>query len=649
MTSWLATLFTRLRPEVKDGWRVSILAALPVAICAYLVALWLEYPSGQYNVFDHASYLAISLLFASFELFLLTHRWSTTKTVLAIIVVVYLQFIGKLIFLLYFNPHPQLTQAEFTETFFWLPCLFVLGAFVPGLTKGRVIVVGFFTLFAAISTAYVVPNLLAGRNFGVTYALIELILANTTLLTLSHHFLGFKENFAKTSARAEALARLVYEDTLTGLPNRLALDEELDRLIQTRGSTKLAAAFVDIDGFKVVNDTRGHAVGDELLQQVARRLASVRRGADLVFRISGDEFVVVFTDLVGDSDVQSAGERLHLALAPPFDLKGQPSRVTASIGVALCPEQGVTVGDLLKHADSAMYTVKRRGKNAVMRYDAARDSSTEDRTLLLSELQHALRHDQLELHYQPIFDLTTNKTVKAEALLRWHSPSRGDVPPTTFIALAEEHGLMTQLGSYVLEQACLQVGRWNQQGLTDLVVSVNVSAYQLQDPDFASLVKRLLVITRTDPAKLELELTESAVIHTLEQAAATLRNLRQFGVGVAVDDFGTGYSSLSYLETLDFDTIKLDRSFAAKLASSRKSPQYSVAIIRAVLEIANTLGAEVVAEGIETREQLEIFRGLGCHLLQGYYFGRPLPAAQLTALLRPSSTETYSEPHRVVN
>ena len=650
MTSWLANILSRLQLHIKDGWRFSILAALPVAICAYLVALWLEHPSGQYSIFDHISYVAISSIFAGLHFLLLTRRWSTTTTVMAVIVVVYLQFIGKLVFLLYFNPHPELTQAEFTETFFWIPCLFVLSAFIPGLNRGRVVVVLFFTLFAVICTAYVIPNWLAGRNFGIIYALIEMILANTTLLTLAHNFLGFRESFARTSARAETMERLAYEDNLTGLPNRLALDEELKHLICERsGGTKLAAAFVDIDGFKFVNDTRGHAVGDELLKQFALRLKSVRREHDIVFRISGDEFVVVFTNLSGEADILSAGERIRSVLAQPFEINGQLSRITASIGIALCPDQGSTVDGLLKHADSAMYTVKHSGKNDVALYKAARDELIEDRALLVSELQNAIRNNQLELYYQPIVDSATNRTIKAEALLRWRSPSHGNVPPSIFIALAEEHGLITQLGTYALETACAQVKQWTQQGLDDIVVSVNVSAYQLKDPNFAPLVQSLLLRTRTDPAKLELELTESAVIHALDQVTVTLQALRRLGVAVAVDDFGTGYSSLSYLEMLDFDTIKIDRSFASKLTCTRKSPQYSVAIIRAVLEIANTLDVKVIAEGIETREQLEIFRSLGCRILQGYYFGKPMPAAQLTALLRPALTENPGEPNRVIN
>ncbi len=624
-----------LRGLIKDGWRFSILSAIPVAICAYLVALWLEGPSGQYNVFDHASYLILAAVFVGLEVLLLTRRISTTATVMAVIIVVYCQFVGKLVYLLYFNSQPGLTQAEFTETFFWIPALFVLSAFVPGLKRGRAVVVLFFTLFSAISVGYIVPNWFRGQNFGIIYALIEMILANVTLLTLTHNFLGFKESLAKTSARAEMMERLAYQDSLTDLPNRLALEQDLARLIKERSeNTRIAVAFVDIDGFKLINDTRGHAIGDKLLSGFAVRLGRAKREDDFIFRISGDEFVVLFTNLSGDVNALGIGERIRTALVEPFEVEGCLLNISASVGVALCPDDGTTAATLLKHADAAMYTVKHSGKDGVALYDTSRDALVEDRALLVGELQQAIFDGDLELYYQPIVDLETSRTVKVEALLRWRNPTRGSISPVTFIALAEEHGLISHLGTYALKTACFQLRSWAQRGIDSVVVSVNVSAHQLQDPNFVPLVKSLLLTSGIAPDRLELELTESTVIHALGQVTATLQAFRQLGVSIALDDFGTGYSSLSYLETLDFDTIKIDRSFATKLTHNRNNPQYSVAIIRAVLEIASALEVRVVAEGIETREQLEIFRSLGCQLLQGYYFGRPMPAEEITALLQ---------------
>ncbi|CAA9261742.1 MAG: diguanylate cyclase/phosphodiesterase (GGDEF & EAL domains) with PAS/PAC sensor(s), partial [uncultured Chloroflexia bacterium] len=542
MTSFLSGVAATLRRSSRDGWRISILCAIPVAICAYLVALWLERPSGQYSVFDHASYVIIACIFVGLEVLLLTRRWSTTGTVMAVIVMVYCQFVGKLIYLLYFNPQPSLTQAEFTETFFWIPALFVLSAFVPGLKRGRVVVVLFFALFSAISVGYIIPNWRAGRNFGIIYALIEMILANVTLLTLTHNFLGFKERLAKTSARAETMERLAYQDGLTDLPNRLALEQDLARLVRERPqNTKMAVAFVDIDDFKLINDTRGHATGDELLSGFAARLGRAKREGDLVFRISGDEFVVLFTNLSSDMNALVVGERICTVLAEPFEVDGYLLDISASVGVALCPDDGATAATLLKHADAAMYTVKHSGKNGVALYDASRDAFVEDRALLVSELQQAIREEQLELYYQPIINLETSRPVKVEALLRWHTPTRGHIPPVTFIALAEDHGLISHLGAYALKTACFQVENWAQQGLEAIVVSVNVSAQQLQDPNFVPLVKSCLQSSGIAPERLELELTESTVIHTLEQVTVTLQALRRLGVSVALDDFGTGY------------------------------------------------------------------------------------------------------------
>lgn len=640
-----------LRGLIKDGWRFSILSAIPVAIGAYLVGLWLERPSGQYNVFDHASYLIIAAIFVGLEVLLLTRRISTTATVMAVIVVVYCQFVGKLVYLLYFNTQPELTQAEFTETFFWIPALFVLSAFIPGLKRGRVVVVLYFTLFSAISVGYIVPNWLSGQNFGIIYALIEMILANVTLLTLTHNFLGFTKSLAKTSARAKTMERLAYQDSLTDLPNRLALEQDLARLIKERSeNTRIAVAFIDIDGFKLINDTRGHAIGDKLLSSFAARLGRAKREDDFIFRISGDEFVVLFSNLSGDVNALAVGERVRTALVEPFEVDGHLLNISASVGVALCPDDGTTAATLLKHADAAMYTVKHSGKDGVALYDPSRDAFVEDRALLVGELQQAILDEDFELYYQPIVDLETSRTVKVEALLRWHNSTRGNISPVKFIALAEEHGLISHLGTYVLKTACCQIKSWARQGVDSVVVSVNVSAHQLQDPDFVPLVKSLLLTSGIAPDRLELELTESTVIHALEQVTVTLQALRRLGVSVALDDFGTGYSSLSYLETLDFDTIKIDRSFATKLSHTRKNPQYSVAIIRAVLEIANVLDVKVVAEGIETKEQLEIFRSLGCQLLQGYYFGRPMPAEEITALLQtPPATEFKGVLNRSVN
>lgn len=518
---------------------------------------------------------------------------------------------------------------------------------MPGINRGRVVVWLFFALFTALSAGYVVPNWRAGQNFGVSYALIEMFLANLTLLALTHNFVGFKDRLARASAHAETMQRLAYQDSLTELPNRLALEQTLAHQISGRQSgTKVAVAFIDIDDFKVINDTRGHAVGDRLLTAFADRLRQTKRPDDALFRVSGDEFVMLLQGLPGEVDARNVGERVRGALAEPLEVGGQLLNVSASVGVALCPDDGADPAKLLRHADTAMYTVKHRGKDGVAAYRTGSDEVLEDRVQLLSELRQALRNEQLTLHYQPIIDLETSRTIKVEALMRWHSPVFGHVPPGTFIALAEAHGLISQLGAFALKTACAQAALWARSGV-DVTLSVNVSARQLQDPEFVALVETALKASGLAPNRLELELTESSVIHTLSQVTANLRGLRRLGVAVALDDFGTGYSSLSYLETLDFDTIKLDRSFAQKLSQTRHNPQYALAIVRAVLEIADALGVEVVAEGIETREQLELFRSLGCRQLQGFYFSKPLPAEQLAPFLQTPATVGGGKERRV--
>lgn len=651
VTSVLSTLTARWHGLHEDPWRLNVLGALLVATCAYLFGLWLEGPSGQANPFDWVTYPTLIAVFLTFMVLLVTYRVSTATTVMTVIVVVYAQFVGKLIYLLHFSSRPDLIQAEFTETFFWLPVLFVLSPFIPGMKRGRAVAVLFFASFSAVSVGYIVPNWLAGRNFGVSYALIEMTLANVTLLVLTYSFIGFRESLVRTSERAETMERLAHQDSLTNLPNRLALEHTLARQIERcQEGTKVAVAFIDIDDFKMVNDTQGHAVGDKLLSTFAARLDRLKRDGDAAFRISGDEFVMLFSELPREVDALSIGERVRATLTEPFEVGGRLLNISASVGVALCPDDGLDPAKLLRHADTAMYTVKHRGKDGVAAYRAGSDELIEDRARLLGELRQAIRDGRLELHYQPIIDLWTNRPVKVEALLRWSSPTRGNVPPATFIALAEAHGLIAPLGLYALKSACRQLNTWAREGAEEVVVSVNVSAQQLQDPEFVPLVEALLVTTGVNPARLELELTESSVIHALDQVTQNLRALRRLGVAVALDDFGTGYSSLSYLETLDFDTIKIDHSFAQKLSQTRTNPQYSVAIIRAVLEIAEVLEVTVVAEGIETREQLDLFRGLGCRLVQGYYFSKPVPASEMTALLKTSWTQALvHEPERALN
>jgi diguanylate cyclase len=627
---------SRSLPDV--GWYKSILIALPAAVCAYAFGFLMEGPSGQPSSFDYYTYAFIGLSFIVLELLLLKKKMNLHVAVYVIISLICFQFLGKLIFLLYFNPNPAKFHAELTETFFWMPAIYVLGSFVPGVTKGRIITLTFFGLISLVAASYVVNHGLRGENLGIIYTLVELALANTTLLVLIQAFITFKERFTRETSRAELLERLAYTDSLTGLPNRLQLQKTLEHVIKERPYYEsVGIVFIDLDGFKHVNDTYGHETGDHLLTAIAKRLRGLSRASDGVFRISGDEFVIVLPGLQTASHVGGVAERVRQALEQPVKAGEWLIPVTASIGVAVCPEDGTLPEDLLRRADAAMYEVKKNGKNGVQCYAHDEGTLAERRVALLRELRATILGDAagLSLHYQPIYEATGRHVSKVEALLRWNSQTYGAVSPAEFIPIAEEAGLIRKLGTWVLNTACNEAKRWYEGEFTDLKVCVNVSAHQFTQPDFVASVEDALRAAGLPAGCLELELTESVVIHAFERVRDALRSLRRLGVSVALDDFGTGYSSLSYLEELDFDTIKLDRSFAQKLANTSLEPHYAVAIVRAVVEIAAVLDVDVVAEGIETQAQLTTLAALGCTFMQGYYLARPQPASKVTSFFTP--------------
>ena len=637
----------------EDGLYYSVLAALPTAACAYLIALFLEKPSGQVSLFDLMTYTGVIALFAALWTLHLTRKLSTRSTLYGVLGVVCCHLLGKLVFLLFFNPHADLIQAELTETFFWMPTVYILGLFVPGLKWGRAVALGFFALSTGVIASYVVPNVWLGENWGVVYALVELALANATLFGVMQVFMGFKEASARESSRLETLHRLAYTDALTGLPNRLALEGALASTLEPpfAGSAGgVAVFFIDVDGFKSVNDSLGHEAGDALLKTVAARLQEAVGCSGLVHRISGDEFVVVYPDLPRSgradalntrADVYKEGERFRAALEQPVVLERHLISVSASIGIAVCHDvlsEGVTPKDLLRRADAAMYEVKKNGKNGVRHFRSADGSGLKDRAALAQELRRAVLGGAsggasgLSLFYQPVVASTTGRVVKVEALLRWQNEARGWVSPGEFIPIAEEVGLIHPLGTWALRRACQQARLWYEGGFTELKVCVNVSAHQFMQPDFAEVVAGALREAGLPPGCLELELTESVVVHAFGRVQACLQKLRAYGVAVSLDDFGTGYSSLAYLEALDFDTIKLDRSFAQKLTGAH-DPQVPIAVVRAVVDIAAALGVQVVVEGVETQEQRDTFCSLGCTLMQGFLFARPMPAPQVDAYL----------------
>jgi diguanylate cyclase (GGDEF)-like protein/PAS domain S-box-containing protein len=428
-------------------------------------------------------------------------------------------------------------------------------------------------------------------------------------------------------------------DSLTGLPNRMLFEDRLDHslAVAQRNRQKLAVLFVDLDRFKVINDTLGHHTGDLVLQEVARRLQSCIRHTDTVARLGGDEFTLILTELKGVFNTERVAQKLMDALEPPILLPGQNQslHITPSIGISLYPDDGETAQELLSNADRAMYRAKLQGKNNYQFFSPEMNTQTLERLELENQLRRVLERNELRLLYQPQIDLTSGKMAGYEALLRWEHPVMGQVSPSLFIPLAEESGMIVPIGAWVLEQACRQAKRWQDLGYPAYKVAVNVSALQFNRADFISTVQKAVEISGLAPNWLELELTESLLFHDTRESLQKLSALKEFGVKLSLDDFGTGYSSLSYLQQLPIDTLKIDQSFIG--ANPHRGPRGG-AIISAIVTMAHSLGIQVVAEGVETQEQLNFLHQIGCDAIQGYIFSPPVSADELENLLKQTTS-----------
>ena len=423
----------------------------------------------------------------------------------------------------------------------------------------------------------------------------------------------------EAETRIRYLARF---DPLTGLLNRSAWQDHAQDVLRhaVRHDDRCAVLFLDLDHFKTVNDSLGHAAGDRLLAQVACRLSSCVREEDLVARLGGDEFVILVSRLAHTDEPARVAERVLDALARPLQVDGQPLHVGASIGIALYPADGGDIDALLKHADTAMYEAKESGRNAYRFFLPEMTHRVTRRLQVEAELRCAIETGELRLHYQPQIDAATGRLCGCEALVRWQHPVRGLLPPDQFIPFAEQSGLIVPLGEWVLREACLQQGRWRDAGLPPLDVAVNISALQFRRRDFVATVARVLAETGADPARIELEITESALMDATPELVASFDQLVALGLTLALDDFGTGYSSLSYLKRLPLRRLKIDRSFVDGLPDNPED----MAITSATLSLARDLGMDVVAEGVETEEQRAYLRSRGCGAMQGYLFSRPL-------------------------
>ena len=426
--------------------------------------------------------------------------------------------------------------------------------------------------------------------------------------------------------RAEAqIVAQAYNDPLTKLPNRARLLDRLDVDVAQakRHGRKLAVVYIDIDFFKYVNDSWGHSVGDSLLQSLALRLKRSVREADTVARMGGDEFVILVPELRQSEDLAGIAAKLLSLIARPFSLDGRTIQIAASIGIASYPEDGTDAETLLRNADAAMYRAKELGRNNFQLCTRELTEQAAEHLSLQKGLRLAVEQEELVLHYQPITSIVTGRIVGLEALVRWQHPTKGLVGPTTFIPVAEETGLILPLGDWVLRSACLQLRKWHETRIEALRMSVNFSARQFRERTMAHMVERALKEANLQPQHLEVEITESTAMEGAEIVVANLNVLRNMGVLIAIDDFGTGYSSMSYLKRYPVTSLKIDRSFVTDLPVNPAD----AGIVRAIIEMAHGSRLNVIAEGVETRDQFTLLQGYGCDEMQGYWVSRPQPAA----------------------
>lgn len=463
-------------------------------------------------------------------------------------------------------------------------------------------------------------------------------LSGTPILDEQQTYMGFRgvgSDVTEQRESSEKIAYLARYDTLTGLPNRLMLNEALRDALRYAEQWKTRCAFLmlDLDRFKAVNDSLGHLTGDQLLAKVSKRLKELMDDNTMCGRLGGDEFAIVIRDASEKGVIQNLSRKIITRLSQPYQIENHTLYVGASVGSAIGPRDGKTVEEIMRNADLALYRAKDEGGGGHCPYEPALHANAEERRKLEFSLRRALERDEFQLNFQPVVDAHAETVVSFEALIRWISAEHGFVPPDKFIPLAEDTRLIIPIGTWVLEQACREATNWPRH----VRVAVNVSGEQLIEPDFASTVVTALAKSGLEANRLEIEVTESIFLRDADIARAALERVIALGCTVALDDFGTGYSSLGYLRKLSFSTIKVDRSFVQGAAQNSAE---SVAIIRAVVAMADSLEMTTTAEGVENAEEAEMIRNMGCTKIQGYYFGRPMPAQEARALFDESARQT---------
>ena len=461
---------------------------------------------------------------------------------------------------------------------------------------------------------------------------VSIALVRDTVGEVTHHVAIFRDTSERKSA-ADQIFQLTHNDALTGLINRTTAENQLDQMLSSarRDGGLVAAILLDMDNFKQFNDTLGHAVGDRLLVQIASRLRESVRASDVISRLGGDEFLIIVPDIDTAMSVSAIASKIRRALAEPHQIDSHLLYTTATIGISLFPSDGDNAETLIKNAETAMYKAKSLGRDTFKFFAATMNTAAHERLKLENALRIALEETTLQhspqfrVHFQPQMDITTGRITGLEALARWQAPEFGQVPPSTFIQIAEETGLIQPLGDWIFWEACRQLRYFKDQGLSDLRVAVNLSTQQLRNENLPAVVRGALACYGLSPTELELEITESVAMHKPELTKAILGQLNELGIVLAIDDFGTGYSSLSYLKHLPIHRLKIDRSFVRDITSNHDD----VAICSAIIVLGHELGLDIIAEGVETEPQRDYLKHLNCDMLQGFLYSKPLPPEQV--------------------
>ncbi len=441
------------------------------------------------------------------------------------------------------------------------------------------------------------------------------------------HYVCLVNDITQRRQMEEQLIKQATHDSLTGLPNRVLLIDRVEQAIlqAKKKNALLAFLFLDLDRFKMTNDTLGHNIGDKLLQAVSNRLLLQTNDFDTVCRLGGDEFVILLTDIYTEQQAQQNAQEILSAIAKPFQIEQHQLKITGSIGLSYFPKDGLDYESLMKSSDLSMYHAKENGRNTYRSYDKEMNTKVINRMKLDNALQDSLKKQEFYLVYQPLINLAQNKIIGVEALLRWNSQTLGEVPPNDFINMAEENGLILDIGLWVFQEACTQLMHWHKQGHDQLTMAVNISGKQLLQPQLPELIKQILTNTGISPRFLELELTESLLVDNMKQVLDSMYALKDMGIKLVIDDFGTGYSSLSYLKKFPVDKLKIDRSFITELVTKEND----AAITKAIINLGHSLNLEILAEGVETESQHQFILQHHCDYAQGYFYTPPLTAGEL--------------------